>query len=166
VAGSTVNQDAQYALLLESIAEIQARLRVLDEANARLEAAAERQLELLEALVARQDQILRLLREKLVNVPVESLQDETQESQPARSQNGSEPEIDSPMVDEDAGRIIDSGHEYSRETHLALFKVVDFLERDEQARTLSVRQIAQEIGVSKSWCAIARRHVLRGEGIH
>jgi hypothetical protein len=48
--------DAQYALLLESIAEINARLRILDDANARLEAAVERQLELLELLITSQQQ--------------------------------------------------------------------------------------------------------------
>jgi uncharacterized small protein (DUF1192 family) len=44
-----VKQDASQALVLESIAEINARLRILDEANARLEAATERQLELLKS---------------------------------------------------------------------------------------------------------------------
>lgn len=52
-------QGAQYTLLLESVAEISARLRVLDEAYARLEAAVERQLELLEFVISRQGQLIR-----------------------------------------------------------------------------------------------------------
>lgn len=136
--------DAQYALLLESIAEINARLRILNEANARLEAAAERQLELLEILVTRQEQM----------------------AQQNPAGNRSRPEGGSWMVGAQASRIIDHDHEYSRDTHPALFKVVELLEQDEQACRLSVRQLAHETGVSKSWCAIAKRHVLREESVH
>ena len=54
----TVELDAHCVLILESLAEMNARLRVLDEAYARLEAAAERQLELLESLAIRRTQLL------------------------------------------------------------------------------------------------------------
>jgi hypothetical protein len=133
-----LTQNAQHTVLLESIAEINARLRILDEANARLEAAVERQLELLELLITNQQQPAQ-------PTPVGSR---------------------SPLVDAQDNRIVDHDHEYSRETHPALFKVVDLLERNERARRLSVRQLAQETGVSKSWCAIAKRHVLREETVH
>jgi hypothetical protein len=62
--------------------------------------------------------------------------------------------------------FMDHDHEYSRETHPALFKVIDLLERDGRSRQLSVRQIAGETGISKSWCAIAKRYVLREESVH
>jgi hypothetical protein len=155
-----LKQDAQYALLLESIAEINARLRILDEANARLEAAVERQLELLEILTARHEQMLTLLQGQIVDVPIQSLGRQTQEAQ--QKSPGSR----SQAAGVQANRIVDSDHEYARDTHPALFKVVDLLEQDERARRLSVRQLAQETGVSKSWCAIARRYVLRGESVH
>jgi hypothetical protein len=116
---------------------------VLDEAYARLEAVAERQLELLEILVARQPQVLQ---QNLVG-------------------SGSRP-VEEVMVVAQAGRVINDNHEYTRDTHPALFKVVDLLERDERARTLSVPQLAQETGVSKSWCAIAKRHVLGEETVY
>jgi hypothetical protein len=64
------------------------------------------------------------------------------------------------------GWIIDDHQEYMRDTHPALFRVVDLLEQDVGARKLSVRQLAQETGVSKSWCAIAKRHVLREKTVH
>jgi hypothetical protein len=139
-----VKPDAQYTLLLESIAEINARLRILDEANSRLEAAVERQLELLEFLAARQPQVI----------------------QQNLARSGSQPDGGTHFVGTRANRIVDNDHEYSRETHPTLFKVVDLLEGNEQARAWSVRQLAQETGVSKSWCAIAKRHVLREESVH
>jgi hypothetical protein len=70
------------------------------------------------------------------------------------------------MAGAQASRIIDDGHEFTKETHPALFRVVELLERDGRARTLSVRQLAHETGVSKSWCAIAKRHVLREKTVH
>jgi hypothetical protein len=139
-----LKQDAQYTLLLESIAEVNARLRILNEANARLEAAAERQLELLEMLMTRQ----------------------TQAVQQSLAGAGSQPDGHSHSVGTRANRIVDSDHEYARETHPALFRVVDLLEQDERARRLSVRQLARETGVSKSWCAIAKRHALREKPVH
>ena len=129
---------------MESITEINAGLRVIDEANIRLEAAVERQLELLEILMTRHTQVL----------------------QQSLAGTGSQPDGHSHSVGTRANRIVANDHEYSRETHPALFRVVDLLEQDEQARTLSVRQLAQETGVSKSWCAIAKRHVLREENVH
>jgi hypothetical protein len=152
-----VKQDAQYTLLLESIAEINARLRVIGEANAHLEAAVERQLELLEILIARQGQMLTQRPGPSPDVPHESLTRPAHTTQQAFSRTESGPE---------RARIIDDNHEYSRETHPALFRVVDLLEQDERARRLSVRQLAQETSVSKSWCAIAKRHVLREESVH
>ncbi len=139
-----MKQDAQYTLILESIAEMNARLRILDEAYARLEATAERQLELLEMLVARREQI----------------------AQRSPTGSGSRSDGGSRIVGAQASRIIDRNHEYVRDTHPALFKVIDLLGRDERARELSVRQLAHKTGVSKSWCAIAKRHVLRGESVH
>jgi hypothetical protein len=51
-------------------------------------------------------------------------------------------------------------------THPALFKVIDLLEHDEHARNLSVRQLAQQTDVCKSWCAIAKRFVPSEEAVH
>jgi hypothetical protein len=144
ISGWTVKQDARYTLLLESVTEINARLRVLDEANARLEAAVERQLELLEILTTRQTQVI----------------------QQNLAGSGSQTDSGSQSVGTRANLIVDDDHEYSRDTHPALFRVVDLLEQDERARTLSVRQLVQETGVSKSWCAIAKRHVLREKTFH
>jgi hypothetical protein len=58
-----LTQNAPHTLLLDSIAEINARLRILDEANARLEAAVERQLELLELLITSPSSSPRNLRQ-------------------------------------------------------------------------------------------------------
>ena len=150
-----MKQDAQYALLLEGIAEINARLRILDEANARLEAAAERQLELLETLTARQAQMLTLLPGPSPDVPDKSPTRQARETRQTflRTESGAERAQPS--------QIIDDNQEYVRDTHPALFRVVDLLEQDEQARTWSVRRLAHETGVSKSWCAIAKRYVRR-----
>jgi hypothetical protein len=150
-----LKQDAQYALLLESIAEINARLRILDEVNARLEAETERQLEFLEILTARQMQMLTLLQEPSPDIPSKSPARQAHTTQQIFSRTESGPEHAQPS------RIIDDNLEYSRDTYPALFRVVDLLEQDERARRLSVRQLAQETGISKSWCAIAKRHVLR-----
>lgn len=137
--------DAHHTLILESLAEINARLRILDEAYARLEAAAERQLELLEAIL---------------------LRPAPPDSRYVSVGNGSQTKRGSPSLAADATRIIDGDTAYARTTHPALFKVVDLLEREESARKLSVRQLAQQTGVSKSWCAIARRYVLSEESVH
>jgi hypothetical protein len=153
-----VKQDAQYALILESIAEINARLKILDEANARLEAAAEHQLELLAILVTRQEQ--------MAGVRTESPGRQTQMTHQKPDRSSSRTDGGAQMGGAQASRIIDDNYEYSRDTHPALFKVVDLLEKDGRARTLSVRQLAHETGVSKSWCAIAKRHVLREESVH
>jgi hypothetical protein len=155
-----LKQDAQYALLLESIAEVNARLRVLDEANARLEAAVERQLELLEILTSRQVQIITVLQGPSPDIPDGSPARQAQGTQQTFSRTESGPERAQPS------RIIDDNHEYARDTHPALFRVVDLLEQDERARAWSVRQLAQETGVSKSWCAIAKQHVLREKTVH
>jgi AraC-like DNA-binding protein len=80
--------------------------------------------------------------------------------------NGSQAEHSSLSLAADANRIIDGGTEYTRATHPTLFKVIDLLEQNEHARNLSVRQLAQQTGVSKSWCAIAKRHALRLEAVH
>jgi hypothetical protein len=161
-----LKQDASYTLVLESISEINARLRILDEANARLEAAAERQLELLEILAVRQNQMLALLQEQMATLPVESLGSPMQETSHQPTRNDSRSNSSSRAVDAQSNRIIDDGHEFTKETHPALFRVVELLEQDERARTLSVRQLAQKTGVSKSWCAIAKRHVLREKTVH
>ncbi|MFC1959503.1 hypothetical protein ACFLYO_02225, partial [Chloroflexota bacterium] len=54
--------------------------------------------------------------------------------------------------------IIDKSTVYTRETHPKLFQVIDLLADDATKRRLSVRSLAAETGVSKSWCAIARRY--------
>ena len=54
--------------------------------------------------------------------------------------------------------IIDKSTVYARETHPKLFQVIDLLVDDPAKRRLSVRSLAAETGVSKSWCAIARRY--------
>ena len=138
-----MDQDARHTLLLENLAEINARLRVLDEAYARLEAAVEHQSELLEILVAHREQLFA-------------------PNQHTATGNGSRPARSTQHAD----RITDRDREYSRATHPALFKVIDLLEHDEQARTLSARKLAQQTGVSKSWCAIAKRYVLSKESVH
>ena len=140
-----MDQDARYTLLMESVAEIAARVRILDEVMVRLETAVERQLELLEALALRP--------------PQHDLHCETEE-------NRSEAGRDVLSGNTQADCFTDCDHEYSRETHPALFKVIDLLEQDEQVRTLSVRQLAEETGISKSWCAIAKRYILREESVH
>ena len=150
-----MEQDAQYAVLAESIAEMSARLRILDEAYARLEAAAERQLELIEILVSRHEQVLALLMSRLSECKLH-------DAPPIAPGTGSGVDGSSQLAD----RIIDRNTEYARATHPALFKVIDLLEQNEDARTLSVRQLAQQTGVSKSWCAIAKRYMLREEAVH
>jgi hypothetical protein len=142
-----MDQDARHTLLLDSLAEINARLRVLDEAYARLEAAVEHQTELLEILVAHREQLFTPNQN-----PPPQHNAAGNRSQPARSAH-------------DADRITDREREYSRATHPALFKVIDLLEHDKQARTLSARKLAQQTGISKSWCAIAKRYVLREESV-
>ncbi len=154
-----MKKDARYALLVESIAEINARLRILDEANARLEATVERQLELIEILVIRCEQLLELSQSQQASVS-------TLDTPQVATGTGSCAEPRSPTVGITADRFIDRDTEYSRATHPALFKVIDLLATDEQTRTLSVRQLAQQTGVSKSWCAVAKRYMLREESVH
>ena len=146
-----MEQDARYALILENLAEINARLRVLDEAYAHLEAAAERQLEILEILATHREP------------PPPSQHNQTPlHNTPG---NGSHADARSPLAGAQPNRFIDRDMEYSRETHPALFKVVDLLEEDEQVRSLSVRQLAQQTGVGKSWCAVAKRYVQEKEAV-
>lgn len=140
-----MEQDAQYIVLMESIAEMAARVRMLGEVTARLEAAVERQLELLEAL---------------------ALSPAQHDLHRQAGQNRSEKTGDVLPGNGRANLFTDRDHEYSRETHPALFKVIDLLEQDERVRALSVRQIAEETGISKSWCATAKRYVLREESVH
>ena len=60
--------------------------------------------------------------------------------------------------------VVDDGQVYERSTHVKLFVVIDLLAGDRSARELSVRDLAQETGVSKSWCAIAKRYWANEEG--
>lgn len=136
---------------MESLAEIGAHLRMLDETSARLETAAERQLELLEQLVVRVEQPMTLTE---------------CEAQHSAFGSGSQPERDARMADTPTAQVIDGRMAYSRTTHPALFKVIDLLEHDKQARSLSARQLAQQTGVSKSWRAIAKRCVKGEESVH
>jgi hypothetical protein len=148
-----LEKDVQCTLILESISEINARLRILDETNARLEAAVERQLELLEFLATNQALLLVALQTQMVcATPAKSAERKTQDG--------------SQVVNLQGHEIVEGENHYSKETHPALFRVVELLEQDEQARKLSVRQLAHETGVSKSWCAIAKRHMLREESVH
>lgn len=61
-------------------------------------------------------------------------------------------------------RIVESGKEYTRKTHPALFGVVDYLEQHPSARHASVRKIADMVtsdtgqAVGKSWAAIAKNY--------
>lgn len=54
--------------------------------------------------------------------------------------------------------IADKGTIYTRMTHPKLFEVVDLLDGDRDKRMLSVRDLAFLTGVSKSWCAVAKRY--------
>lgn len=54
--------------------------------------------------------------------------------------------------------VRDKDKTYRRETHPLLFKVVDLLQEHPEKRTLSVRDLAAETGVGKSWCAVAKRY--------
>lgn len=56
--------------------------------------------------------------------------------------------------------IVDQGRTYTRQTHPALFKVVDLLADDKTKRGASVRQLETLTGVSKSWCSVAKRYWL------
>lgn len=149
-----MKQDAHYALIRESLAEINARLRILDEAYAHLEAAAERQLELLELLTTIQGGVQ--LQNQVIDAAVRH----------APPGNRSQTERRLSSSDAPIKQIVDGNKAYSRATHPALFRVIDLLEQDEGARNLSVRQLAQQTGVSKSWCAIAKRYMLREESVH
>jgi len=53
--------------------------------------------------------------------------------------------------------VVDRGIRYERESHPLLFKVVDYLDDNPDERGWTVRQIADKVGVSKSWCAVAKR---------
>lgn len=154
-----MRQDARYALLVESIAEINARLRIVDEATARLEATADRQLELIEILVTRCEQLLELSQSQQASVS-------TLDTPHVATGTGSRADRRLAATGTNADRFIDRDTEYSRATHAALFKVIDLLVHDEQARMLSVRQLAQQTGVSKSWCAVAKRYMMREESVH
>jgi hypothetical protein len=99
-------------------------------------------LELLEILAVRQEQPSAPVR----NIPSEHCGSSVAEMQ--------------------TDRFMDRDKEYARTTHPALFKVIDLLEQHEHARGLSVRKLAQQTGVSKSWCAIAKRYILREKSVH
>jgi hypothetical protein len=121
----------------------------------------ERQLELVEAVANSQMRLLAMLENPvMVAALAVSAERQTHDPPPSTAGNGSR------SVEAPPNRIVDRDTEYARDTHPALFKVVDLLKHDEQARTLSVRQLAQQTGVSKSWCAIAKRYVLREESVH
>lgn len=53
--------------------------------------------------------------------------------------------------------ITDKGALYTRATHPKLFEVIDLLDKDRDRRALPVRDLATLTGVSKSWCAVAKR---------
>jgi hypothetical protein len=86
----------------------------------------------LELLAARQGQIPTQLPGPSPDVPNESPARQAQETRQTFSRTESGPGR------AQSNRIIDNHHEYSRETYLALFRVVDLLEQDERARRLSV----------------------------
>jgi hypothetical protein len=137
--------DPQYALILENLAEINACLRILDEANARLEAAVECQLELLEILMTQRGQLF-------TSTP-------NQQSLPG---NGSRPRRGSQTVNTQTDRITDRDTEYSRTTHPALFKVIDLLEQDEKAGGVVSAPVGSADGC---WQVLVRhRETLRVEG--
>jgi len=54
--------------------------------------------------------------------------------------------------------IVDRQGVFRRETHPLLFRVVDLLSEVPAKRVISVRELAAETGVSKSWCAVAKRY--------
>lgn len=60
--------------------------------------------------------------------------------------------------------IVEAGKTYRRATHPLLFRVVDLLEGDKAKREWTVRALAAETGVSKSWCAVAKRYRERHGG--
>lgn len=98
-------------------------------------------------MTARDEQtaLLREIRDALVarpSLPEESL------STVSSGQTG-HPEI-----------IIDQGKTYTRQTHPALFRVVDLLADHKEHRAVPVRQLETLSGVGKSWCAVAKRYWL------
>jgi hypothetical protein len=151
-------RDVQLTVILETLGEILARLKLLDDTQVRLEATVEQQLVLL-SLIARQERAQLQANSATTEDPLGLVQVDEQE--PAGNRSHSDDGLDMRV-----NQIRDHDTEYSKETHPALFKVVDLLQRDERLRTLSVRQLAQVTGISKSWCAIAKRYVLREESVH
>lgn len=59
--------------------------------------------------------------------------------------------------------IVDQEGTFRRETHPLLFRVVDLLSEDKTKRKLSVRALAEETEISKSWAAVAKRYWQRVE---
>lgn len=73
------------------------------------------------------------------------------------------PSMDNPVdtVDRSADVVYivhDKDKMYRRDTHPLLFKVVDLLQEYPDKRNLSVRELAAETDVGKSWCAVAKRY--------